>query len=319
MDAIIDNGTLRHLRRFVSKGIFVLFIKALGIIFVLAIALGLGELWYNTVMVGQYHQSAGAFLGILAGFVAPVLLIAGTFWALSRIIRFDPRRSGVLLLILVASSPLVACSKANANVQTLITDDCGVSWKLIQPGSTIPSRIGPCAYKVTVPDYPMQGETNFKTSFKNRVLATVEIGYEYAIFDAKIFISEAKYLGKSNTDGDDETNSSTAYESAENAVIDKRIRDVSTGLLLNEDIVDFSQAEFEDKLLEETNKRLADKGVKLNFISFVPTPEEQTRLAIDMMTAMKIYESRGLGELGQKVAVARAGATKIDVTSTDKK
>ena len=36
--------------------------------------------------------------------------------------------------------------------------------------------------------------------------------------------SEAKYLGKINSDSDDEANSSKAYETAENSVIDKRIK-----------------------------------------------------------------------------------------------
>ena len=36
--------------------------------------------------------------------------------------------------------------------------------------------------------------------------------------------SEAKYLGKINSDSDDAANSSKAYETAENSVIDKRIK-----------------------------------------------------------------------------------------------
>jgi hypothetical protein len=288
------------------------FLKFLAVMVIIATAFGLGQLWFQTVIIGGYLRSANLFLTVLA-LVAPVALVVGAVYALIKIIRFDPAKLAMLAVMMVAVSSLTSCSYASANLQTLISDDCGVKWTLVQPGNAVPSRIGPCAYKVSVPDYPMQGETNFKTSFKNRVLATVEIGYEYVITDAIVFIGEAKYLGKANSAADDSTNASTAYESAENAVIDKRIRDVSTGLLINEDIVDFSQAEFEDKLLGQINERLKDKGVKLNFISFVPTPEEQTRLAIDMMTAMKIYESRGLTELGQKVTVARAGATKIDV------
>lgn len=102
------------------------------------------------------------------------------------------------------------CGRAHANKQTLITDNCGVSWKLVQPGSTLPAMIGPCSYKVTVPDFPMQGETKFKISFKDRVLASVEVAYEYSIVDALKFIGEAKYLGKSNSEGDDSTNSASA-------------------------------------------------------------------------------------------------------------
>jgi len=78
--------------------------------------------------------------------------------------------------------------------------------------------------------------------------------------------------------------------------------------------LEFSQAEFISKLLNSVNDLLKTKGVKLTFLSFVPIPEEQTRQAIDVVTAMKIYDSKGLTEVGKAVTAARAGATKLDVT-----
>ncbi|MNY43560.1 hypothetical protein D3C86_1785320 [compost metagenome] len=86
--------------------------------------------------------------------------------------------------------------------------------------------------------------------------------------------------------------------------------------MLNEDIVDFNQSEFEADLLKNVNNLLKTKGVTLNFLSFVPIPEEQTRQAIDVVTAMKIYESKGLTEIGKAVSSARAGATKVEVKVT---
>lgn len=297
-------------------------LKTFGVIFVIAATLGLLQTWWTTFVVGHYYLNAGLFLTILGG-LAPIVLVVGAAFLIGQIVRFDKgidqMRALSLAMVVCLTITSSACSRGGANVQTLISDDCGVSWTLIPPGQVIPSRIGPCAYKVSIPDYPMQGETRFKTSFANRVLADVEIAYEYSIFDGKVFIGEAKYLGRANSAVDDSTNSSAQYESAENAVIDKRIRDVATEMLLKEDIVEFSQSEFEDKLLEAVNERLKDKGVRLNFLSFVPTPEEQTRLAIDMMTAMKVYESKGLGELGKAVATARAGATHIEMNSSCEK
>lgn len=217
------------------------------------------------------------------------------------------------VLVLIFAFFTAGCNKAMANVQTLRTTNCGVAWTLIPPGSAIPKNIGMCSYTVTIPDYPLQGETRFKTSFQDRVIANVEIGYEYMIIDALKFIDEAKYIGKTNSDAQDATNASSAYESAENTVIDKRLREASTNMLIREDIVEFSQAEFEDSLLVAVNKQLEPRGVRLNFLSFVPTPEEQTRLAIDMLTAMRVYKAKGLEDLGQKIAVARASATKIEI------
>lgn len=209
---------------------------------------------------------------------------------------------------------LTSCDRAQSNVQTLYTSNCGVSWELIKAGETVPKGVGMCSYKITVPDYPMQGESVFKSAFKNRVMAKIEVTYDYSITDAKLYIGEAKYLGKMNSDSDSEVNSSKAYETAENSVIDKRIKEIARDLLLTEDIVDFNQNEFEAELLKNVNDLLKTKGVTINFLSFVPIPEEQTRQAIDVVTAMKIYESKGLTEIGKAVSAARAGATKVEVT-----
>ncbi|TXH07076.1 MAG: hypothetical protein E6Q06_04090 [Candidatus Moraniibacteriota bacterium] len=226
----------------------------------------------------------------------------------------------IALALAAIAAFLTGCAdRAFSNVQTLYTKDCGVNWQLIKVGEPIPYKQFKCEYHVTVPDYPLQGDTRFKTMFKGRVLAEVEVAYDYSIFDAIVFVGEAKYIGKANTDATDKSNASGLYEAAENAVIDKRIRDIAADMLLKEDIVDFSQAEFEDKLLAAVNEVLKSKGVKLNFLSFVPIPEEQTRLAIDMLTAYKVYESRGLAEFGQKLAIAKAGAARITLTAPQPK
>ena len=225
----------------------------------------------------------------------------------------------IALVIAILTAFLSGCAdRAFSNVQTLYTKDCGVNWRLIPVGQSIPYKQFKCEYHITVPDYPMQGDTKFKTMFKGRVLAEVEVAYDYSIVDAIVFVSEAKSIGKANTDATDKSNASGLYESAENAVIDKRIRDIAADMLIKEDIVDFAQTEFEDKLLAAVNEVLKTKGVKLNFLSFVPTPEEQTRLAIDMLTAYKVYESRGLVDFGQRLAIAKAGAARINVAPQPK-
>lgn len=53
--------------------------------------------------------------------------------------------------------------------------------------------------------------------------------------------------------------------------------------------------------------------IKINFITLTFDLDEQTRQAIDVSTAMKIYQSKGLEELGKQVMIERAGATKIIV------
>lgn len=221
------------------------------------------------------------------------------------------------ILFVIAAAILTisftSCERSQANVQTLISNDCGVTWELIPPGQTIPKRVMACELKTTIPGAPMTGESRFKTTFANKVKANIELDYEYEIVDPVKFISEAKYLAKSNSDADEVSQNSSRFESAENSIIDKRIKEIARDLLENIDIVEFDQSEFEDTLLTNVNKNLEKRGVRLNYLSFVPTPSEQTEQAIDVATAMKIYESKGLVEVGKQVISNKAGATRVEM------
>lgn len=219
-----------------------------------------------------------------------------------------------ILTIALMALTLTSCDRSQANVQTLISDDCGVNWELIKPGQVIPKRIGPCALKTTVPGAPMTGESHFKTTFANKVKANIDMDYEYEIIDPVKFITEAPYLAKTNVDPDDVSANNSRFESAENSIIDKRIKEAARELLQDVDIVEFDQSEFEDTLTAVVNKSLENRGVRLNFLSFVPTPSEQTEQAIDVATAMKIYESKGLQEVGKLVIANKAGATRVEMS-----
>lgn len=218
-----------------------------------------------------------------------------------------------ILGVLASILTLQSCDKSQANVRTLISNDCGVTWVLIPAGQTIPKRLTACELKTTIPSAPMTGESHFKTNFANKVKTNIDMDYEYEIIDPVKFITEAPYLAKSNSDADDVSSNNSRFESAENSIIDKRIKDIARDLLLNIDIVEFDQSEFEDTLQDQVNKALSDRGVHINYLSFVPTPSEQTEQAIDVATAMKIYESKGLGEIGKQVISNKAGATKIEM------
>ena len=221
----------------------------------------------------------------------------------------------ILFVLGVASMLLTlqSCDKSQANVRTLISNDCGVTWEIIPAGQTIPKRFTACELKTTIPGAPMTGESHFKTNFANKVKTNIDMDYEYEIIDPVKFITEAPYLAKSNSDGDEVSMDNSRFESAENSIIDKRIKDIARDLLLNIDIVEFDQSEFEDTLQTQVNKALSERGVHINFLSFVPTPSEQTEQAIDVATAMKIYESKGLVEIGKQVIANKAGAAKIEM------
>ena len=218
-----------------------------------------------------------------------------------------------ILGVALSTLTLQSCDKSQANVRTLISNDCGVTWELIPAGQTIPKRLVACELKTTIPGAPMTGESHFKTNFANKVKTNIDMDYEYEIIDPVKFITEAPYVAKSNSDADDVSSNPSRFESAENSIIDKRIKDIARDLLLDIDIVEFDQSEFEDALQVQVNKALSDRGVRINYLSFVPTPSEQTEQAIDVATAMKIYESKGLEEIGKQVISNKAGATKLEM------
>lgn len=269
--------------------------------------------WYTNYYIGNQSAHVDAFQN--------ALIATTPIWALFEaimvfyIVRFVlndmlPILTGLVLLLGAQS-----CSeRAKANQQTLYTSDCGVTWDAIKPGESIPKcTMGycGCSYRVTIPDYPMQGDAKFKVMFSGKVLAWVNADYDFEIFDGEKFVQEAKYIGKMGSSADDSSNASGAYETAENMVIDKRIREAITTFAPNEDIVDFEPSVLEEKVLVKCNELLASKGVKLNFLVLVPQFDEQTRTAIDAATAARIYKSRGMDSLGALIMSARAGATKI--------
>ena len=94
---------------------------------------------------------------------------------------------------------------------------------------------------------------------------------------------------------------------------DKRNKDVTKAVFIDGDIAGLERSEMGNYMLEASNEVLSPEGVRLNFITLTFDLDEQTRQAIDVSTAMKIYESRGLTELGKQVMIQRAGATKMVV------
>lgn len=216
----------------------------------------------------------------------------------------------ILFLIVI----LQGCSYAKSNQQVVVSSDCGVTWQKINMGEAVPRPgVNPCYMKVVIPNFPMQGESKFITNLKDKVRTVTHIDYDYTIIEPLAFIKQAKFLGKANTDADDEAAIGSNFEGAENMVIDKRIKDVAKDIFVSEDIVELDQSELEDRLLSESNKVLEPLGIKLNFITLTFDLDEQTRMAIDIATAMKIYQSRGLVDVGKEVMKERAGATKIIV------
>jgi len=241
-----------------------------------------------------------------------VLMLVGFALLVYAIVKGVKYASTLAIIALVFV--IQSCNYAKSNQQVVISDDCGMTWKKINAGDAVPKAgLNSCYMKVVIPNYPMQGESKFISNLKDRVRANVHIDYDYSITEPLAFIKQAKYLGKANTDADNEDAIGNAFEGAENMVIDKRIKDVAKGVFIDADIVELDQSDMEAHLLNESNKVLEPLGVHLNFITLTFDLDEQTRQAIDVSTAMKIYESKGLQDIGKQVMAQRAGATKIVV------
>lgn len=228
------------------------------------------------------------------------------------------KKIALLLVLAITAVVAVGCSRTTSNVYVLSTSDCGANWEKLSVGQAVPNHTGePCGYNTAVPNWPMAGETQFKTQFDKGVLSSAHLTYSYAITDPIAFVNEARYLGKMG--GSLEISAEdvgSRYEMAENIIIDKMLREVATTITRTMDVVDANPADIEDAIFKQAKDALDKKGVLINDLALVIENGEQTQLAIDSATAIRVYEAAGLKELGQRVIAAKAGATQITVNSS---
>jgi hypothetical protein len=225
----------------------------------------------------------------------------------------------VIKFIIIATAAIMAtgCARTPSNVHVISTTDCGAAWTKLDVGSSVPKHTGnPCGYTVALPNWPMAGDAKFKTQFAKKVLSKATLSYTYVITNPLAFIGEARYLGKMGGSLEISAESTgERYEMAENIIIDKLLREVTTDLTRELDVVDANPAEIEDAIFKKAKDALDKKGVTLSDLALVIENDEQTRLAIDAATAVRVYEAAGIGDVGKQVMAARAGATQITVNS----
>lgn len=220
---------------------------------------------------------------------------------------------------LLVTAALAGCARAPSNVQVLVSDDCGQEWRLIPVGSTIPTGVAnPCFMKVEVPNYPMVGDSTFRGTFANRVRVGANSSYDYTITDALKFIKHARFIGQQSA-----ANNASIWDTAESILIDRQLREVANSdeFLLKEDIVEFNQGEFEDRLLVKLNKVLSDRGIQLNTFTFIVTPDDQTRNMIDIAPAMRVCLTiDGMQrQTCDAILTAHASASRITINDNDSK
>lgn len=219
--------------------------------------------------------------------------------------------------VVISSILIVGCTRTPSNIHALSTNDCGANWEKLSTGDAVPKHTGnPCGYNLAIPNWPMAGDAEFKTQFQAKVLTKARISYTYAITEPLKFIKNASYLGKMGGSLEiSADNVGKNYEMAENIIIDKALREVTTDITRDLEIVDANPAEIEDIIFKKISDILSAKGVTISDLALVLEPDDQTRLAIDVATAMRVYDNAGIKDAGKQIAIARAGATKINVTS----
>lgn len=223
-----------------------------------------------------------------------------------------------IIFVLFAALALVGCDRVPSNVHVISTTDCGATWNQLRVGETVPKHTGNrCGYNTAIPNWPMAGETEFKTQFAKKVLSKARMSYTYTITDPILFIDEARYLGKMG--GSLEISSEEAgarYEMAENIIIGKLLREVTTTITRELDIVDANPGEVEMAILDTVSETISKKGIIIGDLAMVIENDEQTRLAIDSATAIRVYDAAGIREVGETIISARAGATQINIGTT---
>jgi hypothetical protein len=221
------------------------------------------------------------------------------------------------LAIAAVCSLLVACSRSPSNIHVVSTTDCGATWVKLDTGSSIPKHVGNrCGFTVALPNWPMAGDVEFKTQFAKGVLANARISYTYGISNPTAFINGARYLGKMG--GSLEISADTVgsrYEMAENVIIDKFMRDVVTEITRKMDVVDANPATLEDETIKAIQDEMQRRGVTIADLAIVITNGDQTQLAIDAATAIRVYKAADIEDLGKQIMAARAGATQINVNN----
>ena len=207
-----------------------------------------------SVAFGVFHAYETNFFANASFVSSGVMVLSGIviLYLCLRGVRSIWTNAPMFIILILAQG----CHYAKSNQQVLVSDDCGVSWRKIDAGESVPAgTANPCYMRVVIPNFPMQGNAVFVTNLAGKVRVETHIDYDYSINNSLAFIKEAKTLGKANVDPDEAIDPST-FESAENRVIDKRIRDVAKELFLTQDIIELDQAQLEDALLDSCNKRL---------------------------------------------------------------
>jgi hypothetical protein len=205
---------------------------------------------------------------------------------------------------------MLSCrSIVNPNEWVVSTGDCWNTMTVTKAGAYIPKLYTPCDRMVILPATFLSADFSVETKFENRVAGTINLTYQWRISEPIEFISSAKSITSSPTDEDKKIDVNT-LESIENAVVDKMIIDVIREYTPNKS-AGLDELTIEKDVFELCKNKFADRGVEFASMSVNVNFSPQIEEALDVISALKFYESYGEKELGKDVIRAKAGSANI--------
>jgi hypothetical protein len=219
------------------------------------------------------------------------------------------KKINLSILTLVALTILGCRSIVNPNEWVVSTSTCWNTMSVTNAGDVIPRLTLNCDRMVILPATLMSADFMVDTKFENRVAGKINLTYQWRISDPIKFISSAKSITSSPTDGDSKIDVEV-LESIENSVVDKMIIDVIREYTPSKS-AGIDELTIEKDVFELCKTRFSDRGVEFASMSVNVNFSPQIEEALDVMSALKFYETNGEKELGKEVIKAKAGAANI--------
>lgn len=221
----------------------------------------------------------------------------------------------ITVLILLSAMTIFSCrSIVNPNEWVVSTATCWNTMSVTKAGDVIPRLTMACDRMVILPATFMSADFSVETKFDNRVAGNLNLTYQWRISDPIRFISNAKSVTSCPTDGDKKIDAN-ALESIENSVVDKMIIDVIREYTPNKS-AGIDELQIEKDIFDLCKNRFADRGVEFASMSVNVNFSPQIEEALDVISALKFYESNDEKELGKDVIRAKAGAANIQSSSS---
>ena len=212
--------------------------------------------------------------------------------------------------LLLFITTFISCrSIVNPNEWVVSTSTCWNTMSVTKAGESIPRLHLACDRMIILPATFMAADITVDTKFQDRVAGIVNLTYQWRITEPVKFISSAKSITSSPTDGDSKIDVN-ALEAIENSVVDKMTMDVIREYTPSKQ-AGLDELTIEKEVFELCKSRFNDRGIEFANMSVNVKFSPQIEEALDVISALKFYETNGEKDLGEAVIKAKAGATTI--------